>query len=176
MRKHSIEYFNRYTRKVETEDIYGEGFVRWTYGHPLGKLSLESLIKRAFFSRWYGRRMDTPASRQKVLPFIKTYALNIAEFADAPETYRTFNEFFFSKLKPGSRPAVPDDNAAVFPADGRHLGFQNIEQAEGIFVKGAKFALEKLCAGRELAERYRRGAIVLSRLCPVDYHRFHFPV
>ena len=48
----SIEYFNRYTGRAETEEIYGEGFLRWTYGHPLGRLSLESLVKRAFFSKW----------------------------------------------------------------------------------------------------------------------------
>ena len=63
MGNHSIAYFNRYTGKVETENIYGEGFVRWTYGNPLGKLSLETFVKRAFFSRWYGRRMDAPARR-----------------------------------------------------------------------------------------------------------------
>jgi phosphatidylserine decarboxylase len=71
---------------------------------------------------------------------------------------------------------VSDANAAVFPADGRHLGFQNIEAAEGFFVKGAKFTLEKLCASGELAKRYAKGSMVLSRLCPVDYHRYHFPV
>jgi len=172
----TVEYFNRYTGKVETEQIYGEDFLRWTYGNPLGKLSLEALAKRALFSKWYGWRMDAPASRAKVLPFIKSYALNSDEFAHAPESYRTFNEFFYRTLKPGSRPIYPGADAAVFPADGRHLGFQNIEEAEGIFVKGAKFDLAKLCASRELAARYARGAIVLSRLCPVDYHRFHFPV
>src|SRR6476660_9350295 len=164
MANNTIEYFNRYTGKVEREDIYGEGFLRWTYGNPLGKLSLEGFVKRAIFSKWYGDRMNAPASRRKVLPLIQSYALKADEFADAPETYKTFNEFFYRKLKPGSRPIHPDANAAVFPADGRHLGFQNIEEAEGIFVKGAKFTLEKLCANRELAERYRRGSIVLSRL------------
>ena len=172
----SIEYFNRYTGKVEREDIYGEGFVRWTYGNPLGKLSLEGFVKRAIFSKWYGSRMNAPASRRKVLPFIKNYGLEAAEFADSPDSFQSFNEFFFRKLKPGARPIVPDADAAVFPADGRHLGFQNIEEAEGIFVKGAKFTLKKLCADREIAERYRHGSIVLSRLCPVDYHRYHFPV
>jgi phosphatidylserine decarboxylase len=176
MARSTIEYFNRYTGKVEREDIYGEGFLRWTYGNPLGKLSLEGFVKRAIFSKWYGGRMSAPVSRRKVLPFIKTYGLKAEEFADAPESYQSFNEFFYRKLKPGSRPISPDPGAAVFPADGRHLGFQNIEEAEGIFVKGAKFTLEKLCANRELAARYRCGSIVLSRLCPVDYHRYHFPV
>lgn len=172
----TIEFFNRYTGQVETEQIYGEGFLRWTYGNPLGKLSLEGLVKRAIFSKWYGRRMNAAASRKKVLPFIQAYGLDPNEFADRPESFRTFNEFFYRKLKPESRPIVSDPDAAVFSADGRHLGFQNLEEAEGIFVKGAKFDLERLCGSRHLADRYRRGAIVLSRLCPVDYHRYHFPV
>src|SRR4051812_37908008 len=173
----SIEYFNRYTGKVETEEIYGERFLRWTYGNPIGKLSLEGVVKRSVFSNWYGRRMNAPASRGKVLPFISNYRLQTEHFAEAPETYKSFNEFFYRRLKPGARPIAAEKDVAVFPADARHLGFQNIHEAEGIFVKGAKFDLLRLCGGDEqLAERYGKGAIVLSRLCPVDYHRFHFPV
>src|SRR5688572_30734575 len=114
-----VEYFNRYTGKVEAEQIYGEGFLRWTYGNPLGKLSLEALVKRVLFSKWYGWRMDAAASRRKVMPFIKTFRLDPQEFADPPESFGSFNEFFYRKLKPGARPIVPDQDAAIFPADGR---------------------------------------------------------
>ena len=71
-----VEYFNRYTGKVEVEQIYGEGFLRWVYGNPLGKLSLEGFVKRALFSKWYGGRMNAAASRARVAPFIRTYALD----------------------------------------------------------------------------------------------------
>ena len=172
----TIQYFNRYTGKVETEDIYGGHFLRWTYGNPLGRLSLHTLVKRAAFSRWYGWRMDRPNSRNRVGPFIQKFGLNAAEFSDSPECYKTFNEFFYRKLKPEARPIAKDPNAAVFPADARHLGFQNISKIEGIFVKGAVFDLATLLQDESLAKRYHEGAIVLSRLCPVDYHRFHFPV
>lgn len=172
----AVEYFNRYTGKVETEEIYGEGFLRWTYGNPLGRLSLEGFVKRAFFSRWYGGRMDAPGSRVKVDEFIKRYGVKSDEFADAPSAYKNFNEFFYRKLKPGARPIATTPGTAVFPADGRHLGFENVAEAPGIFVKGAKFTLEKLFQSGALADRYAKGSIVLSRLCPVDYHRFHFPV
>lgn len=171
-----IQFFNRYTGRIETEDVYGDRFLRWTYGNPLGQLSLHALVKRAAFSRWYGRRMDVPASRGKVAPFITTYGVNAGEFAEAPESYRTFNEFFFRKLKPEARPIDPDPQSAVFPADGRHFGFQDLSKLEGIFVKGAVFDLRKLLGDDDLAARFREGAMVLSRLCPVDYHRFHFPV
>ena len=47
---------------------------------------------------------------------------------------------------------------------------------KGIFAKGQTFDIPALVADRALGERYARGTVVCSRLCPVDYHRFHFPV
>ena len=171
-----IQYFNRYTGRVETEEVYGEAFMHWTYGTRLGSLALHSLVKRTFFSRWYGWRMNRAASRRKVLPFIQRYQVNPQEFAETPDAYRTFNEFFYRKLKPAARPIAPDPHVAIFPADGRHLGFPDLSRLEGIFVKGQFFDLLELLQSRELADQYQGGTMVLSRLCPLDYHRFHFPV
>jgi phosphatidylserine decarboxylase len=176
MHPDAIQYFNRYTQRVEAEQIYGEGFLRWIYGSLSGRLALHAVAKRGFFSRWYGWRMDRAASRAKVAPFIQNFRVDPGEFADAPESFRTFNEFFYSKLKPGARLIAGDARTAVFPADGRHLGFADVSRMEGIFVKGAVFSLGELLRDRELAERFQRGSMVLSRLCPVDYHRYHFPV
>jgi phosphatidylserine decarboxylase len=171
-----IRYFNRHTGVLETEQVYGEGFLRWSYGNPLGAISLNAFVKRPFFSQWYGRRMSTPESAARVLPFIAEYGLDPQDFADAPESYRSFNEFFFRKLKPSARLIDPDETSVVFPADGRHLGFQKASEIAGVFVKGQKFDLAALLGDAALAEKYADGALVLSRLCPVDYHRFHFPV
>lgn len=169
-----IQFYNRYKRQMETEQVYGEPFLKWAYGNPLGKIALHAFIKRPAFSRWYGRRMDSPGSRARVLPFINDYDMDAGEFAQAPEHFASFNEFFYRKLKPDARPIAAAD--VVFPADGRHLGFANVDAIEGVFVKGQTFDLPQLIGDPELAERYAGGSLVLSRLCPVDYHRFHFPV
>ena len=170
-----IEFFNRYTGRVQQEQVYGAAWMRWTYANPFGRLALEAIVKRPFFSRWYGWRMDRAGSRSKVLPFIREFGLDPKEFADAPESFRTFNEFFHRKLRPGERPVDTDVNTVVFPADGRHLGFADASQINGVFVKGQRFDLPTLLGDATLAERYAKGTLVLSRLCPVDYHRFHFP-
>jgi phosphatidylserine decarboxylase len=170
-----IRYFNRHTGQLETERVYGESFLRWAYGNPLGKLALSSLVKRPFFSAWYGWRMSGAASLARVEPFIREYALETSDFADGVD-FTSFNEFFFRKLKPEARPIDPDENAAVFPADGRHFGFERASAIDSVFVKGQRFDLPALLGDANLAERYANGALVLSRLCPVDYHRFHFPV
>lgn len=170
-----IRYFNRHTGALETEQVYGESFLRWTYGHPLGGIALAALIKRPLFSKWYGRRMSRPESAGRVLPFISKYGLDPGDFADEPASYRNFNEFFYRKLKPSARPIDADPDSVIFPADGRHLGFERASAITGVFVKGQKFDLPALLGDPQLAARYADGAMVLSRLCPVDYHRFHFP-
>lgn len=170
-----IQFFNRYTGKTETEAVYGEGFLRWAYQNPLGRVALHGFVKRAFFSKWYGWRMQRPASRSKIQPFIHQYGTDINELAEAPSTFGCFNDFFIRRLKPEARPIDDKPDSVVFPADGRHIGFQNVAEAEGVFVKGQKFDLDELIGDSELAGKYRTGTLVLSRLCPVDYHRYHFP-
>lgn len=170
-----ITYFNRYTGRLEREDIYGEAPLRFAYQHPAGRGFLELIVKRPIFSRWYGWRMNSLASRRRIAPFIGKYRLDPAEFADPPDSFRSFNEFFSRRLQHGARPIHPDPNVVVFPADGRHLGFQNVSTIPGVFVKGQHFDIPALLRDPSLAERYREGTLVLSRLCPVDYHRFHFP-
>jgi len=171
-----IRFFNRYTGQHETELIYGEPWLRFIYENPIGGFFLWALVKRSLFSRYYGWKMDMRASGGKVLPFIVKYNLNVEEFTKSPFLFKTFNEFFYRTLKKEARPIDPDENAVVFPADGRHLGFANIDLADGFYAKGAKFTLAELLNKPALAEKFSGGTMVISRLCPVDYHRFHFPI
>lgn len=170
-----ITFFNRLTQRVETEHVYGEGFLRFTYESPLGSLPLHALVKRAAFSAWYGRRMDAPASRAKIAPFLAKYDVDTSEFADTPDAFRTFNEFFYRKLKPQARPIAAGENEVIFPADGRHLVLPHIAACDAFFIKGIRFDLAALLGDATTAKRYEHGCMLISRLCPVDYHRFHFP-
>jgi hypothetical protein len=63
----------------------------------------------------------------------------------------------------------------ALPADARHSGWQDASEMTGVFVKNQRFDLPALLGDAKLAEKYAHGTVVLSRLCPVDYHRFHFP-
>jgi len=169
-----IRYYNRLTNALETEQVYGERWLRLAYETCWGSL-LKQVIRKPFFSRWYGRRMARPASRSLVAPFIEEFGLDASEFADPQESFKSFNEFFIRRLKPEARPFDPDPEAATFPCDGRHLGFPDISEITSVFVKGQRFSLASLLGSSELSNRFARGSLVLSRLCPTDYHRFHFP-
>lgn len=178
-----IRYYDRYARTLKTEQIYGEKWLRFAYENSVGGFFVWSLARRAFFSKWYGWKMNKRTSALQILPFIAEYNLDVDEFAKSAFDYKTFNEFFFRALKPTARPIAEGERVAVFPADGRHLAFPNVDTAEGFYVKGGKFSLAELFGEdrlpeeqRELTAKFAGGAMLISRLCPVDYHRFHFPV
>lgn len=176
MMENAIQYFNRARAQIETEAIYGEGFLRWAYGNPLGRMTVELAVKRSWFSRWYGWQMSRRSSRGRILPFIDTYGLDSSEFAEPVDAYESFNAFFYRKLRPEARPVVSDPRIAVFPADGRHLALPDIDAVETFYIKGQRFDRGSFLADPLLAETFKGGAMLISRLCPVDYHRYHFPV
>ncbi len=171
-----IRYFHRQKQAFETEQVYGEKWLRWTYETSLGNLALNLLAKRAVLSRYYGWRMSLRDSARRVLPFIVDYNLDVDEFAKKPYSFKTFNEFFYRALKAEARPIAPGERTAVLPADGRHLAFQNVDAAAGFYAKGQQFSLEAFLGDAALAAKFAGGSLLISRLCPVDYHRFHFPV
>lgn len=170
-----IQFFNRLTRQIETESVYGEKPLRFVYENPLGLLPLNALVKRAIFSKWYGAGMDKPSSAAEIAPFIEKFGVDATEFADPVESYKTFNEFFYRKLKPGARPVVADEKAIILPADGRHLVIPDVSQCRDFLVKGIRFDITALLGDSGIAARFDKGSLLISRLCPTDYHRFHFP-
>lgn len=171
-----VTFFNRHTGRIETEAVYGETFLRLAYETALGRLALHALVKRAAFSRWYGRRMDSPRSRAKIMPFIERYGVDPREFERSPGEFTSFNDFFARKLVPEARPVDARERIVVLPADGRHLVIPDASACEDFFVKGQRFDVTALLGGdAELSSRFAAGSVLISRLCPVDYHRFHFP-
>lgn len=168
-----IHYYNRYTGQIEQEKVLGEAAMRWIYGTTPGKVSLHVLLKRAFVSRMMGWQKNTRRSAKGLAEFVRQYGINMEEVALPLESFRSFNEFFYRELKPGARPLCAENEVAL-PADGRHSGWQDATEIRNVFVKGQSFDLPALLGSAELAEKYAHGTIVLSRLCPVDYHRFHF--
>jgi phosphatidylserine decarboxylase len=175
-----ILYIDRVTKKQETEKVYGKAFIEAMYGSGpvsyLASLLLSPLVcKSPLLSHLYGFLQKTKLSQRKVLPFIEKFHVDPQEFLDPISSYASFNDFFIRKLKPSARPIATGHDVAILPADARYLFYPRIDEADGFLVKGKKFTLDELLQDKLLAERYQKGAMVIARLCPTDYHRFHFP-
>lgn len=175
-----IHYIDRQTKKIEKEHVYGKFFLHLIYGKHFYSAILRILLLPfiayfSFPSRLYGKFQKSRLSKFKVVPFIKKYQIDATEFLDPVGSFQSFNDFFIRKLKPSSRPITDGNDIAVLPADGRYLVFPNILRSDGFVVKGEKFTLETLIQNKTHAHKYHQGSMVIARLCPLDYHRFHFP-
>lgn len=169
-----IYFIDRTTGKKEQEIVYGEKALNFLYGKGLSPLA-HLLARIPFFSAFFGYLKRRPASVKQIAPFIKTFKMDPSEFLDDPSSFTSFNDFFIRKLKPSARPIAPGKNVAVIPADGRYWFYPRYDQADDIIVKGERFDLATLLDDATLASQYAQGAMVIARLCPTDYHRFHFP-
>ena len=171
-----ISYFDRESGRKMEENIYGGWALKFLYGTNFSSRTFGALLMHAFariplFSWYAGFLQKRAASAKNVEPFIEEYEIDASEFRE--KSFASFNDFFIRKLKPECRPIV-ERNLAM-PADGRYLVYPNISKADGFFVKGQKFNLTHFLQDPILARRYAEGSLVLARLCPTDYHRFHFP-
>lgn len=175
MKFEAIRYIERKTGEEKIEKVPGEKFLEFLYYHPLGKLSLEALVKRKFLTSWYGKKMDRPKSKEKIPDFIKSLEIDIHEAEKTLEKFSSFNDFFYRRLKQGARTWDEREEVLVSPADGKILAYENIDEFSSFFLKGQSFSLETLFHSKEYAEKYRGGSFVIIRLAPVDYHRYHFP-
>ena len=164
-----IRYVDRKSKAVCSEKIYGEKALRILYGRGPISLALCFLISYfPFVSRLYGYLMKRPSSRKKIEPFIREYGIDTTEFAT--HQFDSFNDFFIRKLKSNCRPIVAQGLA--MPADGRYLVYPKFNR---FFVKGQEFCLKELLRDGAYGRRFEEGSMAIARLCPIDYHRFHFP-
>lgn len=175
-----IVYIDRVTKAREKEQVYGRFFIEFLYGTSVlsrffSALILPFLAKIPFFSKLYGYFQKSRFSKWKVKWFIKAFQIDESEFLDSTESFASFNDFFIRKLKSTARPICTEENSAILPADARYLVYPNIQTADGFWVKGKKFSLPKLVKNQEWSQQYAEGSMVIARLCPTDYHRYHFP-
>jgi len=172
----NIYYIDRKSGKKEREIVAGNRFLNWVYENPTGRAALEIFIKRKIFSLLYGRLQDFSPSSIKIERFVKELAIDMKEAErEHFEDYHSFNDFFARKLKETARPIAKDAHMLISPADGRLLAYEAIHMDRVIQVKGFTYTLQSLLNDRELAEQYEGGTCIVVRLCPADYHRFHFP-
>lgn len=127
-----------------------------------------------------GEKYDSLESAAAIPPFIKFHWLNMEEALEPVENFKTFNEFFYRKLKPEARPidAPFDDSVITAAADSRSTYFPTISKATEIWIKGRDFSVSRLFgdAYPEHVDKFDNGSLCIFRLAPQDYHRFHVPV
>jgi phosphatidylserine decarboxylase len=126
----------------------------------VGKLCEQQIPPKlsAVASKWYAR----------------AYGVNLEEAEATSAPYRSFDEFFTRRLKPGAR--VMADSPIISPSDGKLVASGNVTPNCEIVVKGRPYDVAELCGTEQAKQRYANGEFFVVYLHPRDYHRVHSPV
>lgn len=167
-----IKYINRLNGNVEIENPPGEEVLDFLYNNPFGENIVLPFAKQEFITEWYGKAMDSSLSVNRIQPFVDSLKIDMSESKKEISEFESFNDFFYRELKPGVREI---GSGLVSPGDGKILAFEKVSEVNTFYVKGRKFTLKDFLEDDELAEDYKDASMVILRLAPDDYHRYHFP-
>lgn len=142
--------------------------LEWLYGTAAGRCLVKLMI-RPGVSRMAGRLMDSRLSALAIEPFCRKNHMDLSDYEQ--RKFRSFNDFFTRKIKPGARPVDPDPSHLIAPCDSK-LTACSIEEHSRFLIKGTEYTLEALLKDGGLAEQFRGGTLLLFRLTVDDYHRY----
>lgn len=168
-----IKYWDRYKKKVLADQIYADWFVRWCYETKKGRFFLNLFFKRKSFNLLYGLYKNSKFSLKQIKTDIQEYKVDMEQFIDTP--FKSYSDFFLRQFKPEARSFPRDKNIMGSFAEGRILAFKSIKKDHLYPVKGKHLSSRVLLEDEALAKTFEDGPIIIARLCPIDYHHFHFP-
>lgn len=190
-------------RAMESAPLYNEsdlvGFpinslLNWTMGVPAGFHAYRNDSLNAVFRKIldeYGRYLSSPASlsvfnespdgwkskaaRQK---------LHMEQYQYDPDDrywgFKSWNDFFTRRLKPGMRPiAEPDnDKLIVSAADSSVFKIQHdVKRSDWFWIKSQPYSLnDMLNNDKSVVDQFVGGDVYQAFLSATKYHRWHSPV
>lgn len=169
-----IKYYNRKVNKYEVEKIAGDKYLNWIYSSPIGMSFLEIILKKKFFSKAYGLFCDSKVSCKKIDSFINDFNIDASEFEKKTDEFKSFNDFFTRKLKNKFRPIDTSRQVVISPGDGKLMAYENIDLNKIVHIKGGIYKFHELINNKDTSKEFLGGTCLILRLCPTDYHRYHF--
>lgn len=138
------------------------------YCTAAGRLGLK-VLTRPWISKLGGAFMSSPFSVGMISRFIRENQIDMSQYE--PVCYRSYNEFFTRRIRPGMRPLPEDPNILFSPCDCKASVY--LLDKEGTFVvKDTAYTAASLLRSRKIAGHFQNGYAVVLRLAVNDYHRY----
>ncbi len=169
----ATQVIDRKSGKVFEEKIFGEKFVRWAHETGLGLWLTSSPAIQKVTSKFYGAYASSFLSRGEIPRFLEEHKIKMSDFVEPEGGFANFNEFFSRHLKPGVRSFPTDPSQVASPAEGRVFYSAIKNKKTNLVIKGKSYDIGELIGGKDPENL---GHAYVVRLCPVDYHRYHFSV
>ncbi len=150
--------------------------LRFLYSSRIGSAMRSFITNNSLVSTLAGKFADTRVSKYAIPLFKRSYDVNVneSELVKPLKSFTSLNDFFSRQLKPIARPFNQNEDFLCSPADG-YIWVAPIDEQLNFHVKNAQFTLPKFLNDTALAQEFIGGTIIVVRIAPHHYHRFHAP-
>lgn len=146
----------------------------------IGKAVILPILKSKPIAKAVGWYKKSRISSVFIEQFAKEFSITLSDFVPPDGvSYKSFNDFFTRKLsKTGKLKRTPSSNPKILssPADSKVFYLDNLGSRDNFWVKESEFNLPDFLGSSSLAEEFKDGSLLIFRLAPHDYHRFHAPL
>jgi phosphatidylserine decarboxylase len=166
----------------------------WTMGSPQGfaaykREKINNMFKEVL--REYKKFLDSPAStyvlnKSKSGWFGKEASkkIDMSEYQCDPTKphygFKSWNDFFTRKLKPGVRPIIDADNNKFINSACDSTIFRishNVKPNTNFWIKSQPYSIDSMLNGdKKYIDKFTGGSIYQAFLNPFNYHRWHSPI
>ncbi len=170
-----------------------------------GKKITHKILRHITESKCEAWRHRSAKTHKLILDYIHEYDIDwttaekcqgLKSAEECAQQFESKNEFFQRKLAPQFIKIAGIGNPRMFvsPADCRLSAFDKVDIATEYWIKGKGFSIDTLLGGKNyptvpdttklkvtlpygrLSDSYQNGSLLICRLAPDDYHRFHLPM
>ncbi len=144
--------------------------IDFLYRTRAGRFLLKGLVDPVV-SVQAAKVLSSRASACIIPGFVKNNGIDLSEYEVPEGGYKSFNDFFTRRIKPGYR--VIEEAEMVSPCDG-YLSVSKIDEDSVFNIKNCTYSLRELLGNESLAEEFTGGMALIFRLTPSHYHRYVF--
>lgn len=145
-----------------------DAFLKKLYDSKWGRWLLKGLV-RPWVSKVGGWVLSRRISTVAIPGFIQKNQIDMLQYEEC--RFRSYNDFFTRKIKPGSRVMDLTPAHLIAPCDSR-LSVYPISLDATFLVKEMPYTVGQLLKNEALAKEYEGGTLLLFRLTVADYHRY----
>lgn len=146
--------------------------LRTLYTSAAGRMLLKPLVHPGV-SKLAGKLLSTRLSCLFIRPFIRSNHIDMNDFEKT--SYRSYNDFFTRRIRPGARTICGNADTLISPCD-CYASAYKITEDQTFDVKHTRYTLRALLRSRKLARRFQGGVALILRLTVSDYHRYSYAV
>ncbi len=134
-----MKYVDRNGNKI-VDDSSQDKLLHLLYTHMWGRVLLKPLVTPGF-SGFAGRLLNTKLSTCLIPKFIKNNHIDMSCYQETE--YRSFNDFFSRKIKPGARIFSPKETDLISPCD-CYASAYRIDPALLVNIKDTTYSVASL--------------------------------